>query len=1146
MVFINGTEFPTYVTDTFDTIISRIAATRNPPTLPKYLVFNPPVVDIDSFKTDDNIDVRDILSEIRYVKTLDIPDIVLPADTKLNREEDIEKVFIAYNDYLVNTSENNVQMLLMSIRGLSINKYDAWLKREFIINTLDKEIEENRKTIADKIERIQAFDRIPQVKTTPFDMANIQLTFYFGNTKETLNQYFNSIVLDKHTPFAQYDNFYKVYTEFLPHPEWVNIQTDNVILLKVNNEKNGHMRLLKDPYRKFVSAAVGIEDSVLAATVDVYTGHRFASRAFIQDRIQRIFVGKDLRADRITENSVVGYFVIPNQKFNPSVWAELTMNNPVFNKLVVINESLMASKYKQNIYIHVIDTKETVSIQMKYTKNPFEIPGIDMDIDTPYVRVRIAKAATVTIALNIQAMIAKLFHIYNSEYNNVITQYRRYIPRFGGDVGAKRKHKDKKKTQLKDIAPDLFLPNYSRKCIYRPTIISDEEAANTNKIVMRFPVKDEGEPRNYVCDHKDNPYPGLRENPLENKDVYPSIPCCYGTNQQNKPGSRYRQYYHDEKVPADKPIQVQEIFITAKILHATIIGILPKSIRNLFSTYTTNPDYVFFRKGVNRSSSSIIEAVMVAKGMIKGSEMDMAQRIIDQRRRLHTKEFAAAAKQEMYDDSIESILNIIKNHEMRGDLFVHLIEQAFDVDIILFSKNKFLIPPHKHAYYKTKPTKPTVFIYQHMGSEGDQASYPQCELIIKAMATDVQNHVSIFQPDDPIVTGVFSKYYEYNGIYKFSTPLPMLTLKTLPFISQRVDGAGKGRVYNLYDNTIGKVITIITDPIPPFALPYADVLHRVNKTTALQLCEKYNLNMLRQRMDSQMVRELDITIGTTGGVILLNDKGKIQEVTIDPTKEKFVRINDDKPSILSQFVSNKRIAKLLFDYTKHIMSSYLLSNNIHEITADVINDFVNKYVRIDPTVVYDLNETSPVFTPVNTFVRGGKLIVPSEELLKRLMFMLRLYLHTNKVDMLTFHRTDIIQDYYSNIDDYALVKTQYLFDNADAVKRLIENKDIKYTIVDKVLLGDDQPPYFFQNHRIGQFVYLAQNAIDYDTANAIVYGWRVKRLNVPIEGPRQNVYIYSYQNERDMSIIQHGTTISEIVLGYKVNEVPMYTVLLKL
>lgn len=170
-----------------------------------------------------------------------------------------------------------------------------------------------------------------------------------------------------------------------------------------------------------------------------------------------------------------------------------------------------------------------------------------------------------------------------------------------------------------------------------------------------------------------------------------TVSSCYSSDQRTRPGSKYLQYYHDEEIQPDKPIQVQEIFMTSRILHATVVDVLPKSIRNMFSYFNDDPDYIFLRKGVNRSSSLFIEAVMVAKGLIKGSEMDMAQRIKEQQFRKYTREFATAAKQEMYDVSIESVMNTVKNHEMRADSFVHMVEEAFHVDIIMFSKDKFLI-----------------------------------------------------------------------------------------------------------------------------------------------------------------------------------------------------------------------------------------------------------------------------------------------------------------------------------------------------------------------------------------------------------------------------------------------------------------------
>lgn len=204
-------------------------------------------------------------------------------------------------------------------------------------------------------------------------------------------------------------------------------------------------------------------------------------------------------------------------------------------------------------------------------------------------------------------------------------------------------------------------------------------------------------------------------------------------------------------------------------------------------------------------------------------------------------------------------------------------------------------------------------------------------------------------------------------------------------------------------------------------------------------------------------------------------------------------------------------------------------------------------MHLNRGVVYDLKDTSPMFTHENTFMRYSKLVVPSEEVLRRLVFMLKLHLHTNKVDMLTFQRSKVIKDYYDDLDDYKLIQSQFLFDNSDAVKRLVANKDIRYVIVDKIIPGEKQPPHFFQNPLVGSnAVYLAQNAPNYDMANAIVYGWRTKRLNIPFKVLAKRVFIYAYENHKDIKVIQEGSNILEVILGYKLSNVPRYTVLMKL
>ena len=85
--------------------------------------------------------------------------------------------------------------------------------------------------------------------------------------------------------------------------------------------------------------------------------------------------------------------------------------------------------------------------------------------------------------------------------------------------------------KLKDIAPEVFAIGYPSKCLYKPTIVGDEEAiilSEQGTQVMSFPIDNSNGiiPRNYICDHPKHKYPGLRDNPLSNRDLVPFLPCC--------------------------------------------------------------------------------------------------------------------------------------------------------------------------------------------------------------------------------------------------------------------------------------------------------------------------------------------------------------------------------------------------------------------------------------------------------------------------------------------------------------------------------------------------------------------------------------------------------------------------------------------
>ena len=103
-------------------------------------------------------------------------------------------------------------------------------------------------------------------------------------------------------------------------------------------------------------------------------GHRNVSRDDFIDRALDIFPS-DLRSGSLRRDMIVrvdelftgGYIAYPFQTILIPIWAEMCMNNPFFNKIVSLNESIRASKIKTNAYMHILNTSDILSVNMRET-----------------------------------------------------------------------------------------------------------------------------------------------------------------------------------------------------------------------------------------------------------------------------------------------------------------------------------------------------------------------------------------------------------------------------------------------------------------------------------------------------------------------------------------------------------------------------------------------------------------------------------------------------------------------------------------------------------------------------------------------------------------------------------------------------------
>ena len=377
------------------------------------------------------------------------------------------------------------------------------------------------------------------------------------------------------------------------------------------------------------------------------------------------------------------------------------------------------------------------------------------------------------------------------KYNNYIPDFENYLLSLKSEIEKKRKKSTRDRKMLKDVDPDQFISGYSRwLCPTKraPKIIgikdpnSNEDPPEVEKLrrkngpnnpdvqVMLFPRDpiDNDQKYNqyyYSCEHhgvssSGKPvknaaiYPGLRINALGNSEKYPIVPCCYTKDNwsKNKDKSIIRQYYEDNqpfsffrnKKKGEEDEDEKHIFTTNKIVPLKRLGVLIKNVDMFFKSIDNS--HTYYRQGVTQSFNSIIEVLLMAtegKKFDKYTKEERSDRVSDVRNEL----VSLAKNSDIYQqtvlysrnkDSIESYLKD-KNKYLDPKMFTRLIEDYFKCYLFIFSQNEqyplgVLSSPHNLKEYLSKKKNdvyPTIFIYEHMGSELDKAVYPQCELIIR-------------------------------------------------------------------------------------------------------------------------------------------------------------------------------------------------------------------------------------------------------------------------------------------------------------------------------------------------------------------------------------------------------------------------------
>jgi hypothetical protein len=1166
MVYVNGKKFIIYDLDTKQTILERIASDMK--TLPKYLYFESGIPDFTSLD-DNNIVVKNMLNIFKGdIELDDFTDYV----SKLNLNIKIEfPVLVSYYSDSLKVPEDMKSFILLAFYNEITDKYP-----EISVDDLN-EMEKNKKITKDKLEQsIKNIHKKSEITTnmfnelqeaiivpyTSFELEKTTLNIKIPITNISIIELFNYIHLNPRIPFASIDRFYKILKDFIPLIGWNFTFKDNIVS-KINKYTEISQNTIDKDY---IDVIMGIEgemgNEVLNATL--YSIESL-SNMISKDEYIRSFMSifpPEFNISRIEENQVNGVFYIYNQSFDKYVLSDLIMNNSLFSSMMSIDESIKATKSKNSLYIHLQNSKFGI-VNFNLTDKIVELNdpnlrGKDKEKfkhGTSYIRVKVSLANNLYIVTEFQKMLGKLMTLYNKYYPIIIDIYRNFLPSFGKkDIKPKTTIKS---LNLKDIAPDVFIAGYPQKCPEQPEIIDDdqvEEEKRKGKQVMVFPnTKDEGIPQNnYVCNHPEAKYPGIRLNPLANKELVPYLPCCYKQDHSTT-SQLYRHYYYGEPLRDIQKIQ-QDFIKTNKFTKKDEYGYLPDEISKILDLYSVK-GYQFLRKGVFDTKSSFLDCVIEAVSdsshpIFKIDRKEQREKYLKKiRTEIATASFASVCKQEMYDFTTSEIIEKIQNHEVYLDpkYFIHLLEIYCNCNIYVFNRQELVVPRHIKSYYKTKNNKKCVFIYEHIGSKSDHAEYPRCELIVnwkigektEPPKYNYENNSYICMGVNNIYINMIKSYRLNNTITETIFPLN----NSIKIINQGIDSYGKCHMLVFRYKTITG--TLLISPIQPLNIIEVKewVVTPISPDFAIEIAKQLNMNIVKQNIVNDVAKSYSGKLGTVTVTIPITDSEPLDKIDM----EEGINYPEVKLSFLNNYNKYKKLSRYITQYMLWLYSKF-----IHEYDRDIneesILNFTQDYIQIIPE--YNYNIVNKTFDLESSLIKDGKLIIKSEETLKRLLYVLRIScMDINKIK--SYHKRKVIDNYYSDITDFDTYQPQVILEGSESIDKWISEHKRSYTLYSKIL-PTQLLPYFFKNTLIGPKIWLAQNTFSIEKAIIIHNTWTEHNYNPGNDPPLKdeipvNFTLYSYINEKNITKYNIGTTNSDInIIGYKIEGHSLFTVLLPL
>lgn len=642
---------------------------------------------------------------LKLIKNIDYPFEQIVHDCTLDIKEELLQIYIA-NVYEVVQHDRKMRHIYMWQLEEQFGKIPP---NNQSLQNISRELQQFRT----KMESFQKHQLTFQKTVHVTDYVIEKITYILETNLDAKNVFMN-FNLDKESPIILYND----YVHCLDHENESKNESKNESIQLPNNIDRAKCYIL---YNNIWF--------VFSDSLQVYFELKnLNNKSFIHDAIVYFKEKLPTLTLSIKKNLFKGYFLCANTFIEWINFLDHIMLNKNLN-YIVYDEKTISSKEWYSLKIFMNEKEISLNVSQKQVVNnskAIQYFGIEkFPMNSFYVKCNFNNIFDLSHVESVRINFGKVVHYINE--NNVIDEYRKILPNCGTKFKttiSKEIHTNK---QLKQIVPEMFVINYPRKCLHLPRILADHE--DTSHAIL-FPTNGEPtKPRWYGCDHHANaPYPGLRRNPLKNKDKFPYLPCCYISNQQDKPGSELRKYYNRNEETRNKYKKLNDniIYVTNRILPDGAYGVLPKQLEPLFYD---KKNELYYRYGLDLpdSGKSMLECLSFATEISQPSSNWLLQN-------------SHYALQEKF---------MTENVYRR---MLRLLEQWYDCNIVVFVNDRDatkMMKINKSDQYYTQFSyrRRTVYILENKGLVADENITPKYELLCRGYKDD---SIFIFSLDESL------------------------------------------------------------------------------------------------------------------------------------------------------------------------------------------------------------------------------------------------------------------------------------------------------------------------------------------------------------------------------------------------------------